>query len=434
MVTMKTTTTRREFIKSSVSATASLIVLSRVSSLAFSANEKLSIAVIGCAGRGAENLKEVEKEDNIVAMCDVDEKHAAGSFKQHPKAKKYRDFRRMFDEMGKEIDAVVVSTPDHTHAPAGVMAMKLGKHVYCEKPLTHSVYEARAMAEIAQKKKLCTQIGTQIHAGTNYRRVVELVQSGAIGRVGEVHVWHPSNYSGGDRPKDTPPVPPTLDWDLWLGPAPFRPYHPCYVPFLWRGWWDFGNGGLGDFFCHYVDVVFWALKLRYPTTVEAEGPPVHPESCPLWIIVRYAFPARENLPPVKFTWYGGEKKPALLAEANLPKWDAGVLFIGEKGLLMADYNQWKLFPEEKFANFTPPPPTIPDSIGHHKEWLVGCKTGSPTTCNFGYSGPLTEAALLGSVAYRSGERLNWDANRLEAVNSTKAKQYIRREYRKGWTL
>ncbi len=431
---MKTTTTRREFIKSSVSATASLIVLSRVSSLAFSANEKLSIAVIGCAGRGAENLKEVEKEDNIVAMCDVDEKHAAGSFKQHPKAKKYRDFRRMFDEMGKEIDAVVVSTPDHTHAPAGVMAMKLGKHVYCEKPLTHSVYEARVMAEIAQKKKLCTQIGTQIHAGTNYRRVVELVQSGAIGRVEEVHVWQPAKYSGGDRPKDTPPVPPTLDWDLWLGPAAFRPYHSCYVPFLWRGWWDFGNGGLGDFFCHYVDVVFWALKLRYPTTVEAEGPPVHPESCPLWIIVRYAFPARENLPPVKFTWYGGEKKPALLAEANLPKWDAGVLFIGEKGLLMADYNQRKLFPEEKFANFTPPPPTIPDSIGHHKEWLVGCKTGSPTTCNFGYSGPLTEAALLGSVAYRSGERLNWDANRLEAVNSTKAKQYIRREYRKGWTL
>jgi hypothetical protein len=290
------------------------------------------------------------------------------------------------------------------------------------------------MAEIARKKKLCTQIGTQIHAGTNYRRVVELVQSGAIGQVGEVHVWHPSNYSGGDRPKDTPPVPPTLDWDLWLGPAAFRPYHPCYVPSLWRGWWDFGNGGLGDFFCHYVDVVFWALKLRYPTTVEAEGPPMHPESCPLWIIVRYAFPARENLPPVKFTWYGGDKRPALLAEANLPKWDAGVLFVGEKGLLMADYNQWKLFSEEKFAKFTAPAQTIPDSIGHHKEWLVGCKTGSPTTCNFGYSGPLTEAALLGTVAYRSGERLNWDASRLEAVNSTKAKQYIRREYRKGWTL
>lgn len=432
---MKKTTTRREFIKSSAAATAGFLVVSRLGNIrALAANEKLNIAVIGCGGRGAEDLKEVATEDNIVALCDVDEKHAAGSFKRHPDAKKYRDFRKMFDEIEKEIDAVVVGTPDHTHAPAGVMAMKLKKHLYCEKPLTHSVYEARIMADIARKNKLCTQLGTQIHAGDNYRRVVELVQSGAIGRVGEVHVWHPSNYSGGDRPKDTPPIPETLDWDLWLGPAPFRPYHPCYVPFAWRGWWDFANGGLGDFFCHYVDVVFWALKLRYPIMVEAEGPPVHPESCPLWIIARYEFPARENLPPVKFTWYGGDKRPALLAEANLPKWDAGVLFVGEKGMLMADYNQRKLFPEEKFADFTAPPKTIPDSIGHHKEWLVGCKTGSPTTCNFGYSGPLTETALLANVSYRSGEKLYWNAARLEAPSAPKAKQYVRRDYRKGWTL
>jgi len=432
---MKTTTTRRQFMKSTVSAAAGLVVLTRVGrSLVLSANERLNIAAIGCGGRGAENLREVAKEDNIVALCDVDEKRAAESFKVHPGAKKYRDFRRMFDEVEKEIDAVVVSTPDHTHAPAAVMAMKLGKHVYCEKPLTHSVYEARVMTEIARKNKLCTQLGTQIHAGENYRRVVELIQSGAIGPVEEVHVWHPANYSGGDRPRETPPVPPTLDWDLWLGPAPYRPYHPCYVPFAWRGWWDFANGGLGDFFCHYVDVVFWALKLRHPTTVEAEGPPVHPESCPLWIIVRYEFPARENLPPVKLTWYGGDKQPALLTEANLPRWGAGVLFVGEKGLLMADYNQRKLFPEEKFADFTPPPKTIPDSIGHHKEWIVGCKTGSPTTCNFGYSGPFTEAALLANVSYRSGEKLHWDPERLEAVNAPKARQYVRRDYRKGWTL
>lgn len=432
---MTTKMTRRQFIKSSVATTAGLVVLTRAGgSLLLSANERLNIAVIGCGGRGAENLREVAKEDNIVALCDVDERHAAKSFKQYPGAKKYRDFRRMFDEMEKEIDAVVVATPDHTHAPAGVMAMKLKKHLYCEKPLTHSVHEARVMANIARKNKLCTQLGTQIHAGDNYRRVVELVESGAIGRVGEVHVWHPSNYSGGDRPKERPPVPKTLDWNLWLGPAPYRPYHPSYVPFAWRGWWDFANGGLGDFFCHYVDVVFWTLKLRYPTMVEAEGPPVHPESCPLWIIARYEFPARKNLPPVKFTWYGGDKKPPLLTEANLPKWGAGVLFVGEKGMLMADYNQRKLFPEEKFADFTPPPKTIPDSIGHHKEWLVGCKTGKPTTCNFSYSGPLTEAALLANVSYRSGEKLHWNARRLQAVNTAKAARYVRREYRKGWTL
>ncbi|NQT81817.1 Gfo/Idh/MocA family oxidoreductase [bacterium] len=432
---MTTKMTRRQFIKSSVATTAGLVVLTRAGgSLLLSANERLNIAVIGCGGRGAENLREVAKEDNIVALCDVDERHAAKSFKQYPGAKKYRDFRRMFDEMEKEIDAVVVATPDHTHAPAGVMAMKLKKHLYCEKPLTHSVHEARVMANIARKNKLCTQLGTQIHAGDNYRRVVELVESGAIGRVGEVHVWHPSNYSGGDRPKERPPVPKTLDWNLWLGPAPYRPYHPSYVPFAWRGWWDFANGGLGDFFCHYVDVVFWTLKLRYPTMVEAEGPPVHPESCPLWIIARYEFPARKNLPPVKFTWYGGDKKPPLLTEANLPKWGAGVLFVGEKGMLMADYNQRKLFPEEKFADFTPPPKTIPDSLGHHKEWLVGCKTGKPTTCNFSYSGPLTEAALLANVSYRSGEKLHWNARRLQAVNTAKAARYVRREYRKGWTL
>ncbi len=432
---MTKSTTRRQFIKSTLATTAGLIVSARVGGLpVLSANDKLNIAVIGCGGRGAENLKQVEKEDNIVALCDVDERRAASSFKLHPEARKYNDFRRMFDKMEKEIDAVVVSTPDHTHAAAGVMAMKLGKHVYCEKPLTHSVYEARVMTEIARKNRLCTQMGTQIHAGANYRRVVEIIQSGAIGPVEEVHVWHPASYRGGDRPKETPPAPKTLDWNLWLGPAPYRPYHPCYAPFAWRGWWDFANGGLGDFFCHYVDVVFWALKLRYPTMVQAEGPPVHPESCPLWIIARYQFPARKNLPSVKLTWYGGGKKPPLLAEANLPEWGAGVLFVGEKGMLMADYSQRKLFPEEKFADCTPPVQTIADSIGHQKEWIVGCKTGNATTCNFGYSGPLTETALLANVAYRSGEKLRWAPERLEAVNSTKAKRYIRREYRKGWTL
>jgi len=398
-----------------------------------SPNEKLNIAAIGCGGRGGDDLGAVSGE-NIVALCDVDDRRAAHSFERHPKAKKYRDFRKMFDELHRQIDAVVVGTPDHTHAPAGVMAMKLHKHCYCEKPLTHNVYEARVMAELAVKNRLATQMGTQIHAEKNYRRVVELVQSGAIGPVGEVHVWCNTRYSPGDRPKETPPVPPTLDWDLWLGPAPQRPYHPCYVPAAWRGWWDFANGGLGDFFCHYVDLPFWALKLRHPTAVEAEGSPVHPESCHQWMIARYEFPARDNLPPVKLTWYDGGKQPPLLEQQNLPKWPSGVLFIGRQGMLMADYNQRKLLPEGKFADFQPPPQSIPDSTGHHQEWITACKTGGATTCNFDYSGPLTEAALLGSVAYRTGERLQWDAKNLKATNCPKADQYLRRKYRAGWTL
>jgi predicted dehydrogenase len=398
-----------------------------------SPNEKLNVAVVGCGGRGFDDLMGVGGE-NIVALCDVDDNRAARAFKQFPQAKTYKDFRRMLDEMHKQIDAVVVGTPDHTHAAPGVAAMKLGKHCYCEKPLTHNVYEARVMAETAAKNKLATQMGTQIHAGGNYRRVVELVQSGAIGPVGEVHVWCGARYSGGDRPKEAPPVPPTLDWDLWLGPAPQRPYHPCYVPFAWRGWWDFATGGLGDFFCHYVDLPYWALKLRHPTAVEAEGSPVHPESCHQWMIARYQFPARDNLPGVKLTWYDGGKRPAIIEEQNLPKWGSGVLFVGEKGMLMADYGQHKLLPEAKFAGFQPPPKTIPDSIGHHQEWIVACKTGSPTTCNFDYSGALTESALLGAVAYRTGEKLQWDAKTLKAANCPKADEFIQRKCRAGWTL
>ena len=340
----------------------------------------------------------------------------------------------MLDEMHKQLDAVVVGTPDHTHAPPGVMAMKLGKHCYCEKPLTHSVYESRVMTEVAAKNKLATQLGTQIHAGGNYRRVVELVQGGVIGSVGEVHVWFGGGRGGMDRPTETPPVPPHLDWDLWLGPAPYRPYHPCYVPGNWRSWWDFANGTLGDFGCHYMDLPFWALKLCYPTVVEAEGPPVHPETAAPRLTVRYEFPARGELPPVKLTWYNGNNRPPILKQENLPEWGSGVLFVGQKGMLQADYSQRKLLPESQFADFKPPEPTIPDSIGHHNEWVVACKTGSPTTCSFDYSGPLSEAVLLGNVAYRTGKKLEWDAENLKAANCPEADQYIKREYRSGWTL
>lgn len=398
-----------------------------------SPNERLNIVVIGCGGRGAANLNGVASE-NIVALCDVDEGRAAESFSKFRKAKKYHDFRKMLEEMYKEIDAVVVSTPDHTHALAGVMAMKMGKHCYCEKPLAHSVYECRVMAEVAAKKKVATQMGTQIHAGSNFRRVVELIQSGAIGAVHRCHIWLRGAGSAGDRPKDTPPVPKGLHWNLWLGPAPYRPYHPCYVPAGWRHWWDFGGGALGDMGCHYLDLAFWALGLRHPSTVEAQGPPVHPESTPASLTVRYQFLARGNLPPVKLTWTHGRKGPPIWAEKNLPDWAWGV-FVGSKGMLLANYSDRKLFPESRRRrDFQPPRPTIPDSIGHHEEWIVACKTGSPTTCNFDYSGAVAEAVLLGNVAYRAGRKLRWDAVNLKATNCSEAAHWIKREYRKGWTL
>jgi predicted dehydrogenase len=372
--------------------------------------------------------------ENIVALCDVDQQRAAKSFERFPQAKKYRDFRKMLDDLHAQIDAVVVSTPDHTHAPAAAMAIRLGKHCYCEKPLTHSVYECRVLTDLARENKVATQLGTQIHAGDNYRRVVELVQSGVLGPIREVYVWHPGSRGGMDRPQETPPVPEGLDWDLWLGAAPNRPYHPCYVPGNWRSWWDFGNGTLGDFGCHYMDLPFWALGLKYPTSVEAEGPPPHPETTAPELTVRYQFPARGQEPAVTLTWHNGKNRPALLEEKQVPKWPAGVLFVGEKGMLAADYGQKTLLPESQFRGFEPPEPAIAASVGHHQEWINACKTGSPTTCNFEYSGPLTEAVLLGNVSYRAGRRLLWDAANLKAADCPEADQFLKREYRQGWKL
>ncbi len=396
-------------------------------------NEKLNVACIGVGGRGAADVGGVASE-NMVALCDVDEMRAGATFMRFPKSQKFTDFRRMLDLVHGQIDAVVIGTPDHTHAPPAAMAMKLSKHCYCEKPLAHSVYETRLLTELAAQHNLVTQLGTQIHAGGNYRRVVELVQSGAIGPVEEVHVWHGGSRGGMGRPQDTPPVPPQLDWDLWLGPAPFRPYHPCYVPGNWRNWWDFANGTLGDFGCHYMDLPFWALKLKYPTHVEAEGPPPHAETAAPRLTVRYQFPARENRPPVKLTWYNGGTHREAITKLNVPVWGAAVLFIGSKGKLLADYGKHRLLPEGKFQDFQPPKPTIPASIGHHREWVEACKTGGPTTCNFAYSGPLTESVLLGNVAYRAQSPLAWNAEKLTATNCAAADEYVRREYREGWKL
>ena len=439
---MQHRTTRRGFVRGAALGAAGMVILSDSRLVCgTAANSKLNIAGIGVGGRGAANVEGVQHE-NIVALCDVDAQRGGDMFARHPQAKRYTDFRRMLEEMGDKIDAVVIGTPDHTHAVAGVMAMKMGKHCYCEKPLTHSVYEARVMAETAKQKNLVTQMGTQIHAGGNYRRAVELVQSGVIGAVRDVHVWLGADFAGPpmptdrrqpDAPTDTPTPPEGFDWDLWLGPAPYRPYHPTYAPFSWRYWWSFANGVLGDFFCHYCDLAFWALKLRHPITVEAQGP-VHPESAARWTNARQTYPARGDLPAVTLTWHSGGGYPEIVKDKNIPQWGSAVLFVGSDGMLIADYGQHKLLPEDTFAAFKRPEPFIPDSIGHHREWTAACKTGGPTTCNFDYSGALTEAALLCNVALRVGGRITWDAENLRAVDCPQADKYIRREYRPGWVL
>jgi predicted dehydrogenase len=343
----------------------------------------------------------------------------------------------MLDQQ-KDIEAVLVSTPDHMHAFATMAALQLGKPVYCEKPLTHSVWEAQQVINAAAKTKKATQMGTQIHADENYRRVVELLRSGAIGTVNRIHVWCAtrwSGWSGGlDRPKETPAVPATLDWDLWIGPAPMRPYHPCYHPAAWRGWWDFGGGGLADMACHHMDLSHWAFDLRLPETVEAEGPPVHAESAPPWLIVNFHYAAKGNRPAIHLTWYQGGRRPAEFAEGKLPTWGDGSLFVGDKGMLIADYNKYRLLPADQFKDFKPPEKTIPRSLGHHEEWIKACKEGTPTTCNFEYSGALAQTVLLGNVAYRTGKKIEWDAQNLRASNAPEAAQFIRREYRKGWEL
>jgi predicted dehydrogenase len=424
--------TRRQFMQTATLAGAGVVLAGpKAFGKPISPNEKLNIGIIGVANRGGDNLAGVRSQ-NIVALCDIDDNYLGSASTQFPSAKTYNDFRKLLEQ--KDIDAIVVSTPDHTHAAATMMALKTGHHVYCEKPLAHTVWEARLVADTAKKYKRITQMGTQIHAENNYRRVVELVQSGAIGPVKEVHVWCDKVWSGGDRPTETPPIPSNIHWDLWLGPAHERPFNPVYLPATWRGWWEFGGGTLSDMACHHVDLPTWALKLRYPNTIEAEGPPIKSETTPEWLIVRYEYPAREDMPAVNLTWYNGGKRPPQFAEGKLPRWGDGTLFVGEKGMLLADYGRHVLLPEADFVGFTPPTPFIPNSIGHHLEWIEAIKTGGKTTCNFDYSGALAENVLLGNVAYRSGKKLEWDAKHLKAKNCPEADSYIRTERRKGWEI
>ncbi len=433
---------RREFLKRSTLAGAGFCMAGTCATARSSTvqsrspNEKLNIGIIGVHSRGAANMAAVAGE-NIVALCDVDENYLAEAAKKYPKAKTYVDWRKMLDQ--KDIDAVTVSTTEHTHAPASVMAMKQGKHVFCEKPLAHSVHEARVMRETCRQAKVATQMGTQIHATDNYRRVVELVQSGAIGPVREAHVWVDQGIKGPrSRPQESQPVPANLHWDLWLGPAPRRPYHSCYFKqrsISWQNWWDFGNGALGDMGSHLIDLPFWALELQYPTTVEAEGPlPVSPQTYPDGLTVRWEHPARGKRAAVKLVWYDGKKRPKSPEGIDLQKWHLGILFIGDKGSLLADYGKRILLPKDDFKDFQAPKPWIAPSLGHHQEWIHACKTGAPTLCNFEYSGKLIEHNLLGTVAFRVGKKLEWDSENLKASNCPEADRFIRSTYRKGWTL
>ncbi|MFO0807874.1 MAG: Gfo/Idh/MocA family oxidoreductase [Gemmataceae bacterium] len=412
-------------------------------------NSKLNIAIVGSGGRGRGNLDSVASE-NIVALCDVNADALSSAAAKHPKAAKFSDFRKVFDKPAA-FDAVVVSTCEHTHYHAVMLALKHGKHVYCEKPLSHNVWEARQIREAAAKAKVSTQMGIQIHASDNYRRVVELIQGNVIGPVREVHVWvsrawglqspeaakrNKDIVTVANRPSEPAAIPAGLDWDLWIGPAPMRPFHPVYVPGpKWYRWWDFGNGTMSDLGSHWIDLPFWALKLDAPRTIEANGPPPHPELAPASMSATYEYGPRGDLPAVKLVWHQGEDKPAILTSGGIPSWANGVLFIGDKGMVLSDYGKHILLPEKAFVGATLPSPTIPRIGGkHHQEWIEACKTGKQPLANFDYAGPLTEANHLGNVAYRVGKKLVWDTTNLRATNAPEADQFIRREYRKGWEV
>jgi predicted dehydrogenase len=449
--------TRRDFVsKAAVVSAAAMIVPSRILGLggATPPSEKLNIAGIGIGGQGAQDLQQLSSE-NIVALCDVDAVHAGRIFRTYPKAKVYTDYRKMLEEQ-KDIDAVMVATPDHLHACVSMAAMKLGKHVYCEKPLTHSVWEARQIAQAAREHKVATQMGNQGQASEDTRRLCEMIWDQAIGPVREVYIWtdRPSNGlfneywpQGVQRPKDSPAVPATLDWDLWLGPAPQRPYHPAYLPFKWRGWWDFGTGALGDIGCHSFDPIFRALKLGHPGSVEGSSSRVNEETYPLASTITYQFPARGDMPPVKLFWYDGGLRPPRPEELEEDEemGTNGHLLVGDKGKILSLRGQgprgFRLIPESRAKQYGDPPRKLERSIGHHKEWIAACKGGKPAGSNFDWAGPLTETVLLGNVALRlqmreelTLKKLLWDGPAMRFTNSEAANKFLRTEYRKGWTL
>ena len=419
-------------------------------------SDKLNIAGIGVGGMGERNMiKCSEAGENIVALCDVDDVFAAKTFNRFPNAKTYRDFRKML-ETQKDVDAVVIATPDHSHAVIALTAMQLGKHVYVQKPLTRTVAEARRLTEAARQYKVVTQMGNQGHSNEGLRLLCEWIWDGAIGPVHEVHcwtnrpVWPQGVYR---RPEDTPPVPSTLDWDLWLGPAPERPYNPAYLPFNWRAWLDFGAGALGDMGCHVMDAPFTALKLGYPSSVEACTSDIvvemwkkqpNNETYPMASVVHYTFPARGDMPPVKLHWYDGGMRPErpLDLEPNRKITnDSGAFFIGEKGTIMTPtYTEWaRIVPETKQQAYTLPPKTLPrvprGSQGHEQNWIDACKGKGQAVSNFDYSGPFTETVVMGNLAIRfPGQKIEWDGPNMRVTNLDEANELVTPKYREGWKL
>ena len=411
------------------------------------ASERLNIAGIGIGGMGGANLRNLESE-NIVALCDVDESYAAETRKRYPEAPFYTDYREMLDKQ-KDIDAVVIATPDHTHAVIAAAAMKAGKHVYCQKPLTHDIYEARRLAEIAKETKAMTQMGIQGHSAEGIRLIREWIEAGLIGEIHEVDAWceltyYPWGHASWSsqcsaRPQDTPAAPAVLNWDLWIGPAPMRPYHRAYHPTTWRCWWDFGCGMMGDRGVHTLDPVVWALQLGAPLSVDATSCGNTQEVHPLANIVTFRFPARDPFPPLKLTWYEGLRPPRpaeLTDDRNWPS-EGGSLIKGTQGIIMAGVygDSPRIIPETRMKEVQLPEGTLPRVEGsHEQDWVRACKTGQPAGADFAYSGPLTETCLLGNVAKRMDRRIEWDAEKLQVTNLAEANAHIHPPYREGWSL
>jgi predicted dehydrogenase len=442
------TASRREFLQSAAGAVAAFTVVPRhvLGQGRTPPSEKLDIACIGITGRGGDNIKGLQGE-NIVALCDVDLRRAGRVFIAFPQARPYRDYRRMFDEMHRRIDAVVVSTPDHTHAVAAMAALKRGKHVYCEKPLAHSIYEIRALMKAAHDRKVVTQLGNQGHSFDSIRMFCEWIWDGVIGNVTEVHAFCDTVHCRiNDLPKlrQKQPIPLELNWELWLGPAAWRSYNPLYLPGGWRGWTPFGSGTIGDWVCHIVDPVFWALDLGAPKTVLAEAkgydPKLHGDTFPMGTVVTFEFPARGKRGPVKLVWFDGVERPPRPAELEegrkLP--NLGAVVIGDKGKITYGSHgagSARIIPEAKMKAYKRPAPTLPRVRDHYQDWLNAIRTGKQAGSDFAYGGPLSELAQLGIVATRfAGRPLEWDGPKMRFTNCNEANQYLKPTFRKGWTL
>jgi predicted dehydrogenase len=436
---------RRFFFMSSAASLVASKMLGRPASLSRlgykSPNEKLNIAAIGAGGKGASDIDGC-KSENIVALCDADWKNAAKTFEKYPSAKQYKDFRRMLDQQ-KDIDAVTISTPDHTHAVAAIWAMERGKHVYVQKPLTHSLWEARKLTEAARKYRVATQMGNQGHSNEGARQLCEMIWAGEIGNVKEVHAWtnRPLWPQGLKEAPAGEPVPGTFDWDVWLGPASQRPFSSEYAPFKWRGFFDFGCGALGDMACHILDPANWALQLGYPTSIECTKQEGRTDLCfPNKSVIRFEFPARGNMPPVTVTWYDGGEMPArpegIDRDTKLGDGDNGSLFIGDKGIITTGtYGQrTRLLPDSRMQDYKFPEPLLSRSPGHYRDWIRACKGGEPACSNFDYAGPFTEVVLLGVIAQRFDGKLLWDGAKMKITNHSEANHRVKDPYRKGWEL